>query len=354
LSGKSPICDGDLVEALTASFEPRFPASAVTASEDPAVRFLLDRGILSKGYESTVLCDRCERNCELPLETEGDQRFFVCPTGYIERPVPVPEDDVPVYQFDFSAFCQDFAKQNGLKSWADDGILGWSLYRVARGRRVNKRVAAIYTLRLGADEAAMMLPALKSRLQCDRLIVITPLLQNLDKAINALAVQDIGLVALDDLFARQTFDLDLAETEETALPSDSYCRVITHEGREFLKKHQYEELIEDRSTFDMFIDGFQKKVWKQLLNGKVVQDKLTPAELRILISYVEYGRVAKPTRLDSSIKVFETARRKADVTVGRYEWRAFTTHRTPADPRMKEYQFSPPSDLKFCIVIPLS
>jgi len=327
LSGKSPICDGDLVEALTASFEPRFPASAVTASEDPAVRFLLDRGILSKGYESTVLCDRCERNCELPLETEGDQRFFVCPTGYIERPVPVPEDDVPVYQFDFSAFCQDFAKQNGLKSWADDGILGRSLYRVARGRRVNKRVAAIYTLRLGADEAAMMLPALKSRLQCDRLIVITPLLQNLDKAINALAVQDIGLVALDDLFARQTFDLDLAETEETALPSDSYC---------------------------MFIDGFQKKVWKRLLNGKVVQDKLTPAELRILISYVEYGRVAKPTRLDSSIKVFETARRKADVTVGRYEWRAFTTHRTPADPRMKEYQFSPPSDLKFCIVIPLS
>jgi len=79
-----------------------------------------------------------------------------------------------------------------------------------------------------------------------------------------------------------------------------------------------------------------------------------PLELHVLSSYIEGGKVVRPTRFNSSVKVFETARRKADVRVGRYKWRAFTTHRTAADPKMKEYQFTPASGLRFCLVTPLS
>lgn len=355
MNGKSPICDSDLLEALAASFEPRFPVSAVTASTSPGVRFLLDRGILSTGHESTVLCDRCEEYCELPIETNGEQRFFICPTGYVERPVSVSEGEVGVYRFDFSAFCQHLVKQNALTSWTDHDVLGPSCYPIARGRRASKRVAVVYILRLDANETATTLPALKSRIQCDKLIAIAPVTENLGKLdIDALAAHDVSLVSLAEFFAKQTFDLTLAEAEETGSPSDSYCKAITHDGRAFLDQRQYEELLGRSSSFDMFIDGFQKKVWKRSVDGKVNAEKLTPAELQVLLSYVEHRKVAKPARFSSSIKVFETARRKADVRVGRYEWRAFGTHRTPADAKMKEYQFCPPCDLRFCITIPLS
>lgn len=355
MSGKSPICDADLIEALTASLEPRFPATATLASESPTVRFLLARGILSKGYESTVVCDRCEKGCEVLVEVDGEQRFFVCPTGYIERPVPVSEDDVNVYRFGFSAFCRDFAKQNGLKSWTGDGILERTFYRVARGRRAGKVVAAVYALMLVPREATTTLPAFKSSIRCDELIVIVPLIKDLDKTItDTLGDQGIHVVALDDMFGRLTLDLDSGATVETPPPAGSYCRAITHEGREFLKKCQYEELAKTKSNFDMFVDGFQRRVWKRTADGKKSEQNLTPAELQLLTSYVKHAKVAKPTRFGFGIKVFETARRKADVRIGRYEWRSFATHRTPADPEMKEYQFLPPSDLKYCVIIPLA
>jgi len=355
LTGKSPICDGDLIEALSVSLEPRFAGAAITASDAPGVRFLLDHGILARGHDNTVTCDKCEEGCELPVECIDGKRVFVCPTGFIERPVAVPDDVGPVYRFDFPAFCHAFAKQNNLRIWTDDGDLNQSLHAVARGRRANKRIAAVYALNLDTKDVTTTMPALKNRLQCDRLIVLAPVIENIDNAIiRTLAAQDIGLVAFDTLLADQTFDLDLAKHEEPAPPSDAYCRSISHEGREFLNQPQYEAMLKKMSGFDLFIDGFQKKVWKRAAGGKIVDAKMTPAELQILVSYIEHGKVAKPARFGSSVKVFETARRKADVKVGRYDWRAFTTHRTPADRRLIEYQFTPPSDLKFCVIIPLS
>lgn len=355
MNGKSPICDGDLVEALTASLEPRFRASAAMASEDPGMRFLLDRGILSKGNESTVLCDRCERNCELPIEVEGEQRFFVCPTGYVERPGLVSADDVPVYRFDFSAFCAAFANKNGLRQWGGDKDLGRAFHPVAKGQRVGKRVVALYALALDARDVSSTLSALKSRLQCDKLVVVTAQSDHVQKELaDALAANGICLVRLGDLLGKQTFDIDLAESGDAPPPPDAYCRVVTHEGREFLTQQQYRALFAKRRDFNMFIDAFEKKCWKRDTAGKTTEAKLTPAELQILSSYIESGKIAKPTKFDSSMKVFETARRKADVKIGRYKWQAFTTHRTPADRMMKEHQFTPPSDFKYCLATPSS
>lgn len=355
MSGKSPICEADLLQALSASLEPRFPASAVTASDDAAVQFLVERGVLPKDYHDTVLCTGCQEGCEVPVQADGNDRFIVCPTGYVERRIPVSDDELTARRFDFAAFRAGFAKENGLRVWADDRGVGPDFHTVAHGRRAGKRIIAIYTLRLDCAGTAAMLHALKDQLRCDRLVVLTPQPDHCSKeTLAALATGEIRVVALGDLLGQRTFDIDVAEPGEAAPPSNAFCRVVTHEGREFLTQQQYQALVAKRQEFDMFIDAFEKKCWNRRAPGKTTEARLTAAELHVLCSYIEAGKVAKPTRFGSSIKVFETARKKADVNVSRYEWRAFTTHQTPGDPEMKEYQFTPPSGLRFCLVTPLS
>lgn len=136
--------------------------------------------------------------------------------------------------------------------------------------------------------------------------------------------------------------------------SDSYCRIITHAGSAYLSQQQYDSLlrIED---FDMFIDGFRKKVWKRRTDkNKMTSERLTIAEFHILTLYIQSGKVAEPRRFNYSSRTFESARRKTDIATGRYKWRSFRTHRIPPDLEIKEYQFFPPGDLKYCLVIPLS
>ena len=356
MSGKSPICEDDLIRSLRATFEPRFPASAICISEDAAVKFLLGRGILKKAYETTVICRRCPKTCEVVVQTdEGGERFFICPTGYLERPVPVSEEDVASYAFDYATFARHFAKDNGLKAWTDRGPSSSTFRPLARGRKTGKRVVAVYTSGLQTGDALVTLSVLKKRLKCEKLIVVAPESDDVDKTVvDALAADDIRLASLDGLLAEQSFDLQLAEEPEAPPPADAYCKVVTHGGEDFLNESKYRALFEARRDYDMFIDGFEKKVWKRTAAGRCVEEKLTPSEFEVLAAYIRSGKVRRPARFNSTIKVFETARRKADVKTSRYTWRTFRTHRTPADPSMKQYQFAPPPGFKFCLTIPLA
>ncbi|HUT10467.1 MAG TPA: hypothetical protein VMY42_08225, partial [Thermoguttaceae bacterium] len=150
--------------------------------------------------------------CEVPVDGDAGQRYFICPTGYAERPVPVSEDEVSSYRFDFPAFRTEFATDNGLTPCSDDLDLGQAFHPVAMGRMGGKSALAIYTANLNEKEAPTVLPALKGRLQCDSLIVLTPRSKSLDKTLaDTLSVEDIAFVTLDELFARRTFELDLAD-----------------------------------------------------------------------------------------------------------------------------------------------
>ena len=218
-----------------------------------------------------------------------------------------------------------------------------------------KRVVAVYASGLQMGDALVTLAVLKKRLKCEKLIVVAPETDGSDKTVvDALASDDIRLVSLGDLLAERTFDLQLIEELEAPPPADAYCSVVTQEGKGFLKEHEYRALFEARRDYDMFIDGFTRRVWKQTGAGKSVEEKLTPSEFEVLAAYIRSGKARRPARFNSTIKVFETARRKADVKTGRYTWRAFTTHRTPADPSMKQYQFAPPAGFKFCLILPVT
>lgn len=356
MSGKSPICEDGLLRSLGTTFEPRFPASAICTSEDAAVRFLLERGILKKAYETTVICHRCPKTCEVVVQAdERGGRFFICPTGYLERPVPVSEEDVASYAFDYATFARYFAKDNGLRAWTDRDLSAGGFHGLARGRMTGKRVVAVYTSGLQMGDALVTLAVLKKCLKCEKLIVVVPETDGSDKTVvDALASDDIRLVSLGDLLAERTFDLQLIEELEAPPPADAYCSVVTQEGKGFLKEHEYRALFETRRDYDMFIDGFTRRVWKRTGAGKSVEEKLTPSELEVLVAYIRSGKARRPARFNSTIKVFETARRKVDVKTGRYIWRAFTTHRTPANPSMKQYQFAPPAGFKFCLILPVT
>ena len=61
MSGKSPICDQGLIDALSVTFEPCFPMSVVRAGNNPSVQYLSDQGVLKKNYEKKSYATNASR-----------------------------------------------------------------------------------------------------------------------------------------------------------------------------------------------------------------------------------------------------------------------------------------------------
>ncbi len=143
-------------------------------------------------------------------------------------------------------------------------------------------------------------------------------------------------------------------------PPDFYCRAITHRGSRTLTKAQYAALLRRRSAYDMFINGMTRETICRKGKAKPRSEKLGPKELRILIDVIEARKPVAlrktetgrscPSRTTAS-HLFERARAKADLQLGRNKYRAFRLHRGPtaAD---TTYEFDPPNTLKFCVIIP--
>jgi hypothetical protein len=135
----------------------------------------------------------------------------------------------------------------------------------------------------------------------------------------------------------------------------AHCRIITHDGVKELGKDQYDGLVSERKTYGIFIDGFTRAV---LRKGKA-RPKLTPAEFAIMCDYIESKAVMRPLGTKSgggrsreaANKLFANARNKVDTSLGRYEYLVFRTHKATV-PAMKSFQFDPPKDLTYCLIIP--
>ncbi len=143
---------------------------------------------------------------------------------------------------------------------------------------------------------------------------------------------------------------------------DAYCRVITRSGLRRLTKDQYQALLRSREDFDLFIDGMSREARCREGRGAPRVSRLTPKELGILADYLEAARPLRPraTRTgsrclssESACRLFEAARRKVDVKLGRYAYRAFRLHRNPTDRRLKAYEFAPPAELTYCLILPV-
>jgi len=336
------------------SLEPSFPASAVVSSEDQAMQFLLKRKILRKGYDTTVLCRHCLEGCEVPVDGEAGERYFICPTGYMERPVPVTEDEVTVYRFNYTAFCDNFAKANGLRIWKERKSRARGVYSLANGKVLNRKIAAIYLRCIEVEEVNVLLPLLKGQIGCEKLIVMTPRTDEIDMSVReALISGNILVVSLSDLLGKRSFALQLGETVTDPKSRNAYCQIVTHQKGAWSDRNKYKLLVNEPEKYDMFIDGFTLSVTRRLLNGKISTDKLTLAEYAWLKECITSRRRVCPGEIGYSYKVFHAGRQKADVRLHDKEWRAFKTRSHLTAKAEPAYLFDPPRGFKYCLIIPI-
>lgn len=141
----------------------------------------------------------------------------------------------------------------------------------------------------------------------------------------------------------------------------AYCHVITREGKRAANKVQYEKLVNARDEYDMFIDGMTLRASCRDGKQKPLTEKLTPKELGILSDFIQAGKPMRPYNTktgkgcassSSAYRLFEGARRKVDVKLGRYVYRTFRLHKNPSDRKLNAHEFAPPEDLVYCLILP--
>jgi len=156
-----------------------------------------------------------------------------------------------------------------------------------------------------------------------------------------------------------TQSVQAADTDD-ARGLATYCQVFTHEGSRGFSRAQYRELVRNRSMYDMFIDGMTGEALCRRDKAKPGYAKLTPKELGILTDFVVAGKPMRPhstktgsdcLSVASARRLFETARKKVDVKLARYEYRAFRLRRNDADPTLNTFEFAPPDDLRYCVIV---
>ena len=137
-----------------------------------------------------------------------------------------------------------------------------------------------------------------------------------------------------------------------------FCQTYTDSGNEILSKSKYEALLNRAEYYDMFIDGFTGAVSKKNANNEIVKDILTPWELDLISAYIITRKNVQPNSITknfhnsalAALKFFEVARRKVDIPVSRFEYRAFTRDRTTFGIN-KKFQFNPPAFMTYCLIV---
>ena len=141
----------------------------------------------------------------------------------------------------------------------------------------------------------------------------------------------------------------------------AYCVVITREGTRVANKAQYEKLVYASDEYDMFIDGMTRRASCRDGKLKPRTEKLTPKELGILSDFMRVGKSMRPydtktgsgcASSSSAYRMFEGARRKVDLKLGRYVYRTFRLHKNPSDRKLNAHEFAPPDDLVYCLILP--
>ncbi|MHB1587411.1 MAG: hypothetical protein ACYCRH_03400 [Acidiferrobacteraceae bacterium] len=141
-----------------------------------------------------------------------------------------------------------------------------------------------------------------------------------------------------------------------------YCQALTAAGLQDLGKPEYEGLVRTRGDYGLFIDGMTREVFCTQVSGGVRFTKLTPKEFGLMREYLLAGRPLRPRGTEvgsrclsdaAAIKLFEKARGKVDVRLGRYQYRAFRLHKDATEQGLKAYEFSPPPSLRYCLILPV-
>lgn len=137
-----------------------------------------------------------------------------------------------------------------------------------------------------------------------------------------------------------------------------YCNAVIDGESKTLTFDEYQSLLGRITDYDLFIDGLRRIAGRK--NGEKCESQdITTLELEMLAEYIESRKPLRPmntrvggrTSADAAQKIFDKARAKVDIRLGRYKWRAFTLHKN-LDSAMKAFEFRPPNDFRYCLLLP--
>lgn len=130
-----------------------------------------------------------------------------------------------------------------------------------------------------------------------------------------------------------------------------------HQSR--LSKKQYEALVRERKKYDFLIDGLAHKCFKRTSPAKPHSEaKLTVSEFALLRAYILSGRRHRPIEFRwndaspdemSAIRLFNAARRKADIREGSGSFTLFRTHQGRSA-NLRTFEFDPPSTVRWLLI----
>ncbi|MFH1690269.1 MAG: hypothetical protein ABIE42_08530 [Candidatus Eisenbacteria bacterium] len=252
--------------------------------------------------------------------------------------------------------------------------IGWRLAFLGECRRPTREHADVYLFFGGEDdEARFVSDCRKAYASSPRRVVMLGAGQVRLSVEHLLVLKGLGVsaIALTERHPKSGWRLPWDQILDTksavrhSHPEDvqsvTYCRVITHEGTCTMNRDEYTELLEHRSEYDMFIDGMSHEAITRDGKSKPRLKKLTTMQQTVLFAVIVARKPIRacdteawenrPSKATAN-HMFERARAKADVKLRRHEYRAFRTHKNARDPQLKTFEFAPPDDLRFCVIIP--
>ncbi|MDH5528208.1 MAG: hypothetical protein OEY97_12985 [Nitrospirota bacterium] len=147
-----------------------------------------------------------------------------------------------------------------------------------------------------------------------------------------------------------------ATPEGAELP---HCRVVTLKGTHTMDSDEYKELVARASEYDLFIDGISRNALRRYDGEAMAPEMLTPGEFAMIAEYIESRKIMRPTgtkvgtgkTADTARKLFDRGRRKVDISLQRYVWLYFRTHKA-TEPDATAFEFSPPEGTSWCLILP--
>ncbi len=162
-----------------------------------------------------------------------------------------------------------------------------------------------------------------------------------------------GHLALTQAFER------LVRSRPEAVPV--FCIAYTSEGTRQLSRDEYEKLVQSAHDLDLFLDVVVPRHGRKYAGGyrrgagPFVQVEISTSEARALAELVVRGVTLAPRELASlkavggRAKIVQSARKKVDVRLRRYEWRAFHTA-VGEGAEERRYVFRPPPTLRYAVL----
>jgi hypothetical protein len=140
------------------------------------------------------------------------------------------------------------------------------------------------------------------------------------------------------------------------------CVVVDQDGTRPLTAAEYHALVARAGELDLFIDttvtveGGAHRALRRDDAGVVEEAALTKHEAAALVELITTRKALRAgdfstVSANAVDKIVERARRKVDVSLGRYEWRAIHTLRADT-PEAKRWQFNPPARLRWAALLP--